>query len=105
MLFGILQAVSIRQRPLAANNHNNPAKVSRLRAPVSAASQDRRNQPAKPMASTPASAATTAKPAAAPLPRTLMLLGSGELGKEVAIAAQRLGCRVIAVDRDRKSVV
>jgi phosphoribosylglycinamide formyltransferase 2 len=30
---------------------------------------------------------------------TLMLLGSGELGKEVAIAAQRLGCRVIAVDR------
>ena len=34
-----------------------------------------------------------------PLPRTLMLLGSGELGKEVAIAAQRLGCRVIAVDR------
>jgi len=33
------------------------------------------------------------------LPRTLMLLGSGELGKEVAIAAQRLGCQVIAVDR------
>ncbi len=31
-------------------------------------------------------------------PLTLMLLGSGELGKEVAIAAQRLGCRVIAVD-------
>jgi phosphoribosylglycinamide formyltransferase 2 len=28
-----------------------------------------------------------------------MLLGSGELGKEVAIAAQRLGCRVVAVDR------
>lgn len=37
--------------------------------------------------------------AAPSLPRTLMLLGSGELGKEVAIAAQRLGCRVIAVDR------
>ena len=37
--------------------------------------------------------------ASAPFPRTLMLLGSGELGKEVAIAAQRLGCRVIAVDR------
>ena len=34
-----------------------------------------------------------------PFPRTLMLLGSGELGKEVAIAAQRLGCHVIAVDR------
>ncbi|EDY37861.1 phosphoribosylglycinamide formyltransferase 2 [Cyanobium sp. PCC 7001] len=32
-------------------------------------------------------------------PRTLMLLGSGELGKEVALAAQRLGCRVVAVDR------
>jgi len=32
-------------------------------------------------------------------PKTVMLLGSGELGKEVAIAAQRLGCRVIACDR------
>ena len=32
-------------------------------------------------------------------PRTVMLLGSGELGKEVAIAAQRLGCQVIACDR------
>ena len=32
-------------------------------------------------------------------PRRVMLLGSGELGKEVAIAAQRLGCHVIAVDR------
>jgi phosphoribosylglycinamide formyltransferase 2 len=40
-----------------------------------------------------------ATPLATALPRTLMLLGSGELGKEVAIAAQRLGCRVIAVDR------
>lgn len=30
---------------------------------------------------------------------TLMLLGSGELGREVAIAAKRLGCRVIACDR------
>ena len=29
----------------------------------------------------------------------IMLLGSGELGKEVAIAAQRLGVEVIAVDR------
>ena len=34
-----------------------------------------------------------------PFPRRVMLLGSGELGKEVAIAAQRLGCQVIAVDR------
>ena len=33
------------------------------------------------------------------LPATLLLLGSGELGKEVAITAQRLGCRVVAVDR------
>ena len=32
-------------------------------------------------------------------PRTIMLLGSGELGKEVAIEAQRLGCHVIACDR------
>ena len=30
---------------------------------------------------------------------TLMLLGSGELGKEFTIAAKRLGCRVIACDR------
>ena len=40
-----------------------------------------------------------ASPHAQPFPRTVLLLGSGELGKEVAIAAQRLGCRVIAVDR------
>jgi len=31
--------------------------------------------------------------------KTLMLLGSGELGKEFTISAQRLGLRVIAVDR------
>jgi phosphoribosylglycinamide formyltransferase 2 len=30
---------------------------------------------------------------------TMMLLGSGELGRELAIAAKRLGCRVIACDR------
>jgi len=34
-----------------------------------------------------------------PAATRLMLLGSGELGKEVAIAAQRLGVEVIAVDR------
>lgn len=34
-----------------------------------------------------------------PTATRLMLLGSGELGKEVAIAAQRLGVEVIAVDR------
>jgi phosphoribosylglycinamide formyltransferase 2 len=33
------------------------------------------------------------------LPRKLMLLGAGELGKEFTIAAQRLGNYVIAVDR------
>ena len=33
------------------------------------------------------------------LPQKLMLLGSGELGKEFAIAAKRLGNYVIAVDR------
>jgi phosphoribosylglycinamide formyltransferase 2 len=33
------------------------------------------------------------------LPKKIMLLGSGELGKEFAIAAQRLGNYVIAVDR------
>ena len=30
---------------------------------------------------------------------TLMLLGSGELGKEFAIAAKRIGARVVACDR------
>ncbi len=32
-------------------------------------------------------------------PKILMLLGSGELGKEVAIAAKRMGCKIIACDR------
>ncbi len=32
-------------------------------------------------------------------PKKLMLLGSGELGKEVVIAAKRLGCEVVACDR------
>lgn len=31
-------------------------------------------------------------------PPTLVLLGSGELGKEVVISAKRLGCRVVAID-------
>ena len=31
-------------------------------------------------------------------PKKLMILGSGELGKEVAIAGKRLGCTVIACD-------
>ena len=31
--------------------------------------------------------------------KKIMLLGSGELGKEVAIEAQRLGLEVVAVDR------
>src|SRR5579884_2753754 len=30
---------------------------------------------------------------------TLMLLGSGELGREFTIAAKRIGCRIIACDR------
>ena len=33
------------------------------------------------------------------LPASILLLGSGELGKELAISAQRLGIRVVAVDR------
>ncbi len=32
------------------------------------------------------------------LPQKILLLGSGELGKEFAIAAQRLGCHVVACD-------
>jgi phosphoribosylglycinamide formyltransferase 2 len=35
----------------------------------------------------------------APSGKRVMLLGSGELGKEVAIELQRFGCEVIAVDR------
>src|SRR5581483_3285613 len=34
-----------------------------------------------------------------PTAARLLLLGSGELGKEVAIEAMRLGCEVIACDR------
>ncbi len=34
-----------------------------------------------------------------PLPATLLLLGAGELGKELAISAQRLGVRIVAADR------
>src|SRR4051812_26252831 len=32
------------------------------------------------------------------MPPTILLLGSGELGKELVISAKRLGCRVIAAD-------
>src|SRR5262245_47556762 len=35
----------------------------------------------------------------APSGTRIMLLGAGELGKEVAIELQRFGCEVIAVDR------
>jgi phosphoribosylglycinamide formyltransferase 2 len=35
----------------------------------------------------------------APSAKRVMLLGSGELGKEVIIELQRFGCEVIAVDR------
>ena len=35
--------------------------------------------------------------------RRVMLLGSGELGKEVCIELQRLGCETIAVDRYAQS--
>ncbi len=34
-----------------------------------------------------------------PNSKKMMLLGSGELGKEITIEAQRLGIEVIAVDR------
>ena len=37
----------------------------------------------------------------APSANRVMLLGSGELGKEVVIELQRFGCEVIAVDRYR----
>ena len=32
------------------------------------------------------------------IPATILLLGSGELGKEFVISAKRLGCHVIACD-------
>lgn len=34
-----------------------------------------------------------------PTATRVLLCGAGELGKEVAIELQRLGCEVIAVDR------
>ena len=33
------------------------------------------------------------------LQKRLLLLGSGELGKELAIEAKRLGCEIIAIDK------
>ena len=33
------------------------------------------------------------------LQKRLLLLGSCELGKELAIEAQRLGCEIIAIDK------
>ncbi|MFI4866113.1 MAG: formate-dependent phosphoribosylglycinamide formyltransferase [Steroidobacterales bacterium] len=42
---------------------------------------------------------TTLGTALSPSATRIMLLGSGELGKEVAIELQRFGCEVIAVDR------
>ena len=35
----------------------------------------------------------------------VLLLGSGELGKEVVIELQRLGCEVIAADRYKAAVI
>ncbi len=65
--------------------------------------------PDRPSASPPATPSTPPAPDREPatpldagavsLPATLLLLGSGELGKEVAIEAQRLGLRVVAADR------
>ena len=42
---------------------------------------------------------TTLGTALRPAATRVMLLGSGELGKEVALECQRLGVEVIAVDR------
>jgi hypothetical protein len=42
---------------------------------------------------------TIGTPRMSPTATRVMLLGSGELGKEVAIELQRFGCEVIAVDR------
>jgi phosphoribosylglycinamide formyltransferase 2 len=41
----------------------------------------------------------TFHPPLSPLSTRVLLLGSGELGKEVVIELQRLGCEVIACDR------
>src|SRR6187431_2320637 len=55
------------------------------------------------MGTQPASRATTSTMGIgtplSPSANRVMLLGSGELGKEVAIELQRFGCEVIAVDR------
>jgi phosphoribosylglycinamide formyltransferase 2 len=41
----------------------------------------------------------SSRPEPGHVPCTLMLLGSGELGKELAVVAQGIGLRVVAVDR------
>ena len=70
----------------AATNAGKTAK--RVQAAKSA-------KTAKPAPSRKASPRTS-PPGAAP---RILLLGSGELGKEFVISAKRMGCRVVAVDR------
>ena len=47
----------------------------------------------------PAEPTTDPEPVVAPAARAVMLLGSGELSRELALAFQRLGAEVVAVDR------
>ena len=47
----------------------------------------------------PSEPTTDPEPVVAPAARAVMLLGSGELSRELALAFQRLGAEVIAVDR------
>ena len=56
-------------------------------------------QPTTPNGSSPVAAGNAFGTALTTSAQKIMLLGSGELGKELTIAAQRLGVEVIAVDR------
>ena len=60
--------------------------------------QDGRKVKVATLEAKPATASSWGTPLS-PTARKLLLLGSGELGKEVAIEAQRLGLEVVACDR------
>ena len=70
---------------------NAASKTAKRASPKSAA------KPATTSAAKPATP-RAAKPASGATPK-ILLLGSGELGKEFVISAKRMGCRVVAVDR------
>src|SRR5687768_9712624 len=79
-----------------------PSRVGDLDPPHGTPSPQPSLRPRCPAAMAPQGRKTDAAPWGTPLSptaRKMLLLGSGELGKEVVIEAQRLGIEVIACDR------